>query len=82
MYEPPNRFGYETKNGLLGGRIRPTESVFDFTDNGDGTTITLSGETQVTGVLRVLQPVFKRMVHDVLETRLAELESTLETASP
>lgn len=78
VYEQPNRFGYETKNGLLGGRIRTTESVFNFAQDGDGTKLTLSGETQVNGVLRVLRPLFKRMVHGELQTQLAELKSTLE----
>lgn len=78
LYERPNRFGYETKNGLLGGRIRTVESVFHFSEAGDETEVTLSGETQVNGVLRILQPLFKRMVHDELRSQLDELKSTME----
>lgn len=48
------------------------------TRDGDGTESTLSGATQVTGVLCVLQPLFKRMVHDELRTQLSELKATLE----
>lgn len=78
VYEPPNRFGYETKNGLLGGRIRTVESVFKFSEDGTGTRVTLSGETQVKGVLKILQPLFRRMVHDELKSQLEELKSTME----
>lgn len=77
-YEPPNRFGYETKNGLLGGRIRTVESVFNFSEDGTGTRVTLSGKTQVKGVLKILQPLFRRMVHDELESQLEALKSTME----
>lgn len=78
VFEPPNRYGYETKNGLFGGRIRTTESVFNFTQDGDGTQVTISGETQVKGLLRVLQPLFKRMVTDELQSQLTELKSAME----
>lgn len=78
VFEPPHRFGYETKNGLLGGRIRTTESVFNFSRDGDETEVTLSGTTQVKGILRLLEPLFARMIRDELESQLTKLRSTLE----
>ena len=80
-FESPNRFGYETTNGLFGGRVRTTESIFHFSEDDAGTRVTISGETQVQGVLRLLEPVFGRMVRSDLEDQLAELKSTLEESA-
>lgn len=81
VFEPPNRFGYETTNGLFGGRVRTTESIFHFSEDGDGTRVTISGMTQVQGVLRLLQPLFGRMIRSELEGQLSELKSTLEESA-
>lgn len=77
-YDPPNRFGLETENGLLDGRIRTSELMFDFSEDGDGTRVTISGTTQVNGILSLLQPLFGPMFGDAVEGHLAGLKSTLE----
>lgn len=52
--------------------------MFDFSEDGDGTRVTISGTTQVNGILSLLQPLLGPVFRDAVEGHLAGLTSTLE----
>jgi uncharacterized membrane protein len=72
-YEPDSKFGYEMKSG-------PTtiQAVINFKAAGSGTKITLSGQAEPEGVLKVAEGVLQGQVKAQMEKNLNNLKKVLE----
>lgn len=77
-YEPPNRFGYYTTDGVFGGRFRNVDAEYIFTPEGESTRVSYSTTTEVKGIARLLKPLLAKMVEDEVKSQLEELQSLLE----
>lgn len=78
-YDPPTKFGYTTPVGMMGGRLTTEEAMFTFSESGDSTRLDWSGTIEVSGFLRLLQPVLARMLRSDVDTSLENLKSVLES---
>lgn len=77
-YDPPTRFGYTTPTGMMGGRLKTVEAIYTFTGDGDRTRVEWSGTIEVSGVLRLLEPLLARSLRSDVDTSLRNLQTQLE----
>jgi uncharacterized membrane protein len=75
-YEPDSKFGYEMKSG-------PTtiQAVINFKPAGTGTKITLSGQAEPEGVLKVAEGALQGQVKAQMEKNLTNLKKVLEAGA-
>lgn len=77
-YDPPNRFGYRTTTGLLGGRVQNTGAEYSCTQHGDQTRLTWSGTIETSGFAALLEPLLSRMLRRDVESSLETVKSEME----
>lgn len=79
-YNPPTTFGYTTPSGMIGGRLKTAEAIYTFTREGDRTRVVWSGTIEVSGLLRLLQPLLARSLRSDVDTSLENLKTQLEAS--
>lgn len=79
-FERPTRFSYQAQDGLLGGRLRNALDTKLSAKDGR-TAVTAAPTMEVSGVLRLLGPLVKRMTKAETESTLANLQAELESES-
>lgn len=80
-YDPPNRFGYTTPSGMMGGRLKTKEAIYTFSEQGDRTRVEWSGTIELNGFMRLLAPVVSRALGSDVATSLENLKRELEAPS-
>lgn len=72
-YEPPSRFGYRSTSGSI-----PVEAGYTFTPDGHVSRLRYTGTIEVSGLLRLMQPLLARTIRKDVAASLAGLKSLLE----
>lgn len=78
VYEPPTRFGYRTRTGLLGNRVQNTGAEYTCTPQGDQTRLAWAGTIETRGAARLLEPLLSRMLRKDVESSLETVKSVME----
>lgn len=76
-FERPTRFSYQAQQGMMGGRLR-NALVTELSATNGRTAVTAAPTIEVSGVLRLLSPLVKRMTQSETTDTLQNLQAELE----
>lgn len=79
-FERPTRFSYQAQDGMMGGRLR-NALVTKLSATDGGTRVTAAPTIEVSGVLRLLSPLVKRMTKSETTDTVHNLQTKLEGES-